>query len=237
MPMSQRTLTRCSVAALAAAVVLMSVAPAMVQSDSILIPLDKYTTPKAKSLGLTYRTRLIQFYEQIYNCMPWVSVHPNGIGFPRRKGDDTDYRYLSVWIAVDQQDDGTFAALPQDRRVSAMFSRYGMDMLRRMTALKDVAADANLDGFSVVLSWLKPGTANKAGVQPVNETLALFVDKATLQDFLAKRLPAVEFTDRAKFTLYDGQDPVGRVPLEVWEDSFNATYKIENYEPPKGQKC
>src|SRR5712692_1422054 len=152
MPMSQRTLTR------------WSVAPAMVQSDSILIPLDKYTTPKAKSLGLTYRTRLIQFYEQIYNCMPWVSVHPNGIGFPRRKGDDTDYRYLSVWIAVDQQDDGTFAALPQDRRVSAMFSRYGMDMLRRMTALKDVAADANIAGFYVVLSWLKPGTANKAGV-------------------------------------------------------------------------
>ncbi|SRR6266545_3043202 len=236
MPMSPRTFTRCS-AALAAALVLMSVAPALAQSDSALIPLDKYTTPKAKSLAQTYRTRLIQFYEQIYNCMPWVSVRPNGIGFPRRKGDDTDYRYLSVWISVDQSDDGSFAALPQDRRVSAMFSRYGVDMLRRMTALKDVASDANLDGFSVVLSWLKPGTANKAGVQPVNETLALFVDKATLQDFLAKRLPAAEFANRAKFTLYDGLDPVGRVPLEVWEDSFNSTYKLENYEPPKGQKC
>lgn len=234
MPMSQRTLMRCSAAALAAAVVLMSAAPVMAQSDSALIPLDKYTTQKAKTLGLTYRTRLLQFYEQIYNCMPWVSVRPNGIGFPRRKGDDTDYRYLSVWISVDQSDDGSFAALPQDRRVSAMFSRYGVDMLRRMTALKDVASDVNLDGFSVVLSWLKPGTAN---IQPVNETLALFVDKATLQDFLAKRLPAAEFANRAKFTLYDGQDPVGRVPLEVWEDSFNSTYKLENYEPPKGHKC
>ncbi|HEY6009258.1 MAG TPA: hypothetical protein VIU40_13110 [Geobacteraceae bacterium] len=235
--MRPRTVTRCLVAALAAAVFLMSVAPAMAQSDGALIPLDKYTTPKAKMLGQTYRTRLIQFYEQIYHCMPWVSVAPNRIGFPRRKGDDTDDRYLSVWIAVDQRDDGTFAALSQERRTSAMFSRYGMDMLRRMTALKDVAADANLDGFSVVLSWLKPGTSDKAGVQPVNETLALFVDKATLQDFLAKRLPATEFASRAKFTLYDGLDPVGRVPLEVWEDSFNATYKIENYEPPKGQKC
>jgi hypothetical protein len=235
--MSQRTLMRRSAAALAAAFVLSSVGPALAQSDSALIPLDKYTTPKAKSLAQTYKTRLIQFYDQIYNCMPWVSVHPNGIGFPRRKGDDTDYRYLSVWISVDQQDDGTFAALPQDRRMSAMFSRYGVDMLRRMTALKDVASDANLDGFSVVLSWLKPSTANKAGVQPVNETLALFVDKATLQDFLAKKLPPSEFANRAKFTLYDGLDPVGRVPLEVWEDSFNSTYKLENYEPPKGQKC
>jgi hypothetical protein len=235
--MSQRTLMRRSAAALAAALVLSSVGPALAQSDSALIPLDKYTTPKAKSLAQTYKSRLIQFYDQIYNCMPWVSVHPNGIGFPRRKGDDTDYRYLSVWISVDQQDDGTFAALPQDRRVSAMFSRYGVDMLRRMTALKDVASDANLDGFSVVLSWLKPSTANKAGVQPVNETFALFVDKATLLDFLAKKLPASEFANRARFTLFDGVDPVGRVPLEVWEDSFNSTYKLENYEPPKGQKC
>ncbi len=237
MPICQRTLTRCGVAALAAALILSSVGPALAQSDSALIPLDKYTTPKAKTLGLTYRTRLIQFYEQIYNCMPWVSVRPNGIGFPSRKGDDTDYRYLSVWIWVDQEDDGSFAALPQDHRVSAMFSRYGVDMLRRLTALTDVASDANLDGFSVVVSWFKPGTGDKPGVRPVNETVAFFVDKATLQDFLAKRLPAAEFTNRAKFSVFDGQDPVGRVPLEVRDDSFNSTYKVQNYEPPKGKKC
>jgi hypothetical protein len=235
--MTRTALMRASAVALAAVFLLASVAPAPAQSDDALIPLEKYTTPKAKTLATTYKARLIQFYEQIYNCMPWVSVVKNGIGFPRRKGDDTDYRYLSVWIQVDQQDDGSFAALAQDRRVSAMFSRYGVDMLRRLTALTDVASDANLDGFSVVLSWLKPGTGNKPGVQPVNETLALFVDKATLLEFLAKRLPAAEFTNRAKFSVFDGQDAIGRVPLEVWEDSFNSTYKIQNYEPPKGHKC
>lgn len=235
--MNRNSMRRCSAAALAAALVLASVAPALAQSDDALIPFEKYTTGKAKTLAQAYKARLVQFYEQIYNCMPWVSVVKNGIGFPRRKGDDTDYRYLSVWISVDQQDDGTFAALPQDRRVSAMFSRYGVDMLRRMTALTDIASDANLDGFSVVLSWLKPGTGNKPGAQPVSETLALFVDKATLQDFLSKKLPAAEFANRAKFTVFDGQDAVGRVPLEVWEDSFNSTYKIQNYEPPTGQKC
>ena len=50
-------------------------------------------------------------------------------------------------------------------------------------------------------------------------------------------MSAEEFTSRAKFTLFDGQDPVGRVPIEVWEDSFNSTYKVTNYEPPKGVSC
>ena len=27
---------------------------------------------------------------------------------------------------------------------------------------------------------------------------------------------------------------MGRVPIEVWEDTFNSTYKVTNYEPPKG---
>ncbi len=228
---------RCFAAALALALMLAWTAPGLAGPDDYLMPIERYTSAKAKTLASTYKSQLVQFYEQIYNCMPWVSVHPNGIGFPRRKGDETDYRYLSVWISVDQQDDGAFGALPRERRVSAMFSRYGVDMLRRLTALSPIAGDSNLDGFSVVLSWLKPGTDNKPGVQPVKETLALFVDKSTLQAFLSKNLPASEFADRAKFMVYDGQDPVGRVPLEVWEDSFNTTYKLDNYEPPKGSKC
>ena len=53
-------------------------------------------------------------------------------------------------------------------------------------------------------------------------------------------VPASTFsrpTTRAKFTLFDGLDPVGRVPLEVWEDTFNSTFKVANYEPPKGVQC
>ena len=96
--------------------------------------------------------------------------------------------------------------------------------------------DADVTGLSVVMSWLKPGTS-RPGKQAVNETFALFVDKATLVDFLAKRVPPAEFTSRAKFTLFDGLESVGRVPLEVWEDSFNSTFKVANYEPPKGVQC
>ena len=136
--------------------------------------------------------------EEIYHCMPWVGVQKAGIGFRQPKGAVEDDRYLSVWIMIDQDEDARFAALPAERRASAMFSRYGTDLLRRMAALQPLVADPNVQGFSVVLSWLKPGTGGGA-VQPVNETLALFVDKQTTLGFLAKRVPAGEFTRRAKF--------------------------------------
>jgi hypothetical protein len=201
-----------------------------------LMPIEQYTTAKARGLANAHRLRLIEFSEQIYNCMPWLAVYPGRLGFPKYKDSADDDRYLSMWIWVDQRENADFAAVPQERRASAMFSRYGVDMLRRMAALSDVVHDSNLAGLSVVLSWLKPGTS-RPGKQPVNETLALFVDKATAADFLAKRVGAEEFVSRAKFNLFDGESLVGRVPLEVWEDSFNTTYKVTNYDPPKGAKC
>lgn len=204
--------------------------------EDALMPIEKYTTPKGKSLAVAHRASLLQFSEQLYDCMPWLSVYPGGLGFPRARDSQIDDRYLSTWVFVDQREDPTFAALSQDRRVSAMFSRYGVDMLRRMAELPDIVGDGDVAGLSVVLSWLKPGT-NHPGKQAVNETFALFVDKATLLDFLAKRLSPGQFASQAKFTLFDGLDRVGRVPLEVWEDSFNSTYKVANYEPPKGARC
>ena len=52
-----------------------------------------------------------------------------------------------------------FAALPQARRMSAMFSRFGMDSCAGWSAPpRTWSADADVHGFSVVVSWLKPGT-------------------------------------------------------------------------------
>jgi hypothetical protein len=204
--------------------------------EDALMPIEKYTTTKGRSLASVHRTQLLQFSEQIYNCLPWLWVRTGGLGFPRERESGTDDRYLSTWIFVDQREDPVFAALPRERRVSAMFSRYGVDMLRRMAALPDIMHDHDVAGLSVVLSWLKPGTGRPGG-QAVNETFALFIDKGALVDFLAKRMSPEEFTSRAKFTLFDGEDRVGRVPIEVWEDSFNSTYRAANYEPPKGAAC
>ena len=88
----------------------------------------------------------------------------------------------------------------------------------------------------MVLSWLKPGIIGPDKA-PITETLALFVDKTSLGDFFAKRLPASDFISRATFNVFDGRDLVGRLPLDVWEDNFNSTFKLKNYELAKGKKC
>jgi hypothetical protein len=209
--------------------------PAPAAADDAIMSIDQYKTVKARNLATAHQPLLKQMREEIYYCMPWVGVQKAGIGFRQPKGAVEDDRYLSVWIVIDQEEDARFSALPAERRASAMFSRYGMDLLRRMAALQPVVADPNVQGFSVVLSWLKPGTGG--AVQPVNETLALFTDKQTALGFLAKRVSAGEFTRRAKFSVFDGTQEMGRLPLEVWEDSFVRTYKVANYEAPKGQRC
>ncbi len=210
------------------------VAPSLATPEDSITPVEQYNTSKAKTLASTYKTQLVRFYEHVYWCLPWLGVLKNGIGFRQPKGVAADDRYLSVWVAIDQTDDGSFAAMPQERRVSAMFSRYGVDLLRRLTAMTSVSSDTDVTGYSVVLSWPKPGVPAN---QPVTETLALFVDKSSLMDFFGKRLQPAEFANRAKFSVFDGKDPVAPVKLDIWEDSFNSTYKLKNYEAPKEAKC
>ena len=218
-----------------AALALIFFIPVPAAADDAIMAIDQYKTAKARTLATTYQPVLKQVREEIYHCMPWVGVQKAGIGFRQPKGAVEDDRYLSVWIVIDQEEDARFSALPAERRASAMFSRYGTDLLRRMASHQALVADPNVQGFSVVLSWLKPGTGG--AVQPVNETLAFFIDKQTTMSYLARRVAASELTRRAKFSLFDGVQDMGRMPLEVWEDSFVRTYKVSNYEAPKGQKC
>ena len=225
---------RWQAAALAAVLLLLPVTPGVAAPEDAVTPVEQYNTSKAKALASTYKTQLVRFYEHVYYCLPWLGVTKNGIGFRQPKGVEADDRYLSVWVSVDQTDDGAFGAMSRERRVSAMFSRYGVDLLRRMTAMTGVAADVNLTGFSVVLSWPRPGAPPN---QPVSETLALFVDKLSLGEFLAKRLQPGEFARRARFSVFDGREPVGPLRLDVWEDTFNSTYKLKNYEAPKEARC
>jgi hypothetical protein len=205
--------------------------------EEVVMALDRYNTAKARTLATTYRPQLVQFYEHIYYCWPWVDLQKNGIGFRTPKWATADERFLSVWIWIDQGgDDGQFGSVPRERRASAMLSRYGPELLRRMSGLKGVARDGNVEGFGVILSWTKPGTGT-LGTQAVNETLALFIDRATTLDFLTKKVPSAEFLNRARFVVFDGKDELGRLPLEVWDDPFLSTFKLKNYEPPKNQNC
>jgi hypothetical protein len=229
-------MSRWGVAVFAAVLLLGPAGPSGANPEDAITPVEQYSTAKAKSLAVTYKAQLVQFSDDVYHCLPWLGVMKDGIGFRQPKGAESDDRYLSVWISIDQSDDGQFGRLPLERRVSAMFSRYGVDMLKRMTRLTGINADADVHGFSVVLSWLKPGIMGP-DKPPITETLALFVDKTSLREFLAKRSPASEFINRAKFNVFEGRDAVGRLPLDVWEDNFNSTFRLKNYELAKGKRC
>ena len=59
----------------------------------------------------------------------------------------------------------------------------------------------------------------------------------TTRAFLGNALPASDWVDKMKIYFYDGKSEMGRLPLEVWEDNFIATYKVPNYEVQKGVTC
>lgn len=199
-----------------------------------LIPLERYTTAKGQGLARAHQERLYKYAEHVWGCLPWLDVQKQSIGFQRPKGAAGDDRYFSTWILIPQAENPQFAAQPQNRRMSAMFSRYGVDLLRRMAGVHDVLADSNVQGFSLVLSWLKPGTARS---QPVNESLAAFIDKATGLEYLERRIPHSDFARRIRVLGFDGQIDLGPQTLEIWDDDFAATFKLPNYEPPADVTC
>jgi hypothetical protein len=204
--------------------------------DDAIGGLDQYNSQKARTLASTYHPQLVSLYEGIYHCLPWVDIQKRGIGFRKPRWAQEDDRYLAAWIIIDQKDDGHFGNFPKERRASAMFSRYGVELLRRMVALPGVAADPAVQGYGVVLSWTKPGT-DKPGAQPVNESLVFWVDKQVAQAYLAHRVASTELTARARHTYFDGTEEHGRLPLEVWEDNFARTFQIKDYQLAKGVTC
>lgn len=199
-----------------------------------LLPVEKHTTAKARALASKYRPQLLQFSEYVYHCLPYLEIR-NGLGFKRNaKESTTDDRFASLWLFVEQGDDPSFAALPPARQASAVFSRYGVPMLRRLASIQGLGSDADVHGFSVALAWVKPGSDPK---KPTLETLATFVDQASTRAFLDKSMPASDYVQRMKIYFFDGEKEMGRLPLEIWDDNFVTTYKVPNYEVQKGYSC
>ena len=197
--------------------------------EEAITSLEKYTTEKGKTLGRTFAPKLRQIYDRVYHCRPWLDVHKSGLGFTHPAGVPGDDRYLNIWVWVDQKISPEFAALSQARRASAMFSRHGVDLLRQLAADPDIFASPTLTGYSVILTWLGPNGRTAEGEKA--ETLGVFADKASVRAFLARRIGAREFVNRATIVAFDGRDPLGRLPLEIWEDNFATTYKPKDYEP------
>jgi hypothetical protein len=234
-PLEVGAVKRASFAAASTALLLLasSVGGLTAPPDEAIVGLEQYSTAKGRSLASTYQPQMRAFHDYLYHCVPWIDVHKGGIGFRSPKGAGSDERYLTVWIWVEQSQDRAFAAMSSERRASAMFSRYGVPLLRRMTTLDGVARDTNVDGFAVIVSWLKPGRPRPA----VNETLVSFVDRTTLLDFLATNLDPAEFLRRARLSFFEGTRELDRPNLDLWPDSFLETYRPSGYVPAPGSRC
>lgn len=198
-----------------------------VPPEAAIIPLDHYKSQTARSLATTYSPLLRQIYNNVYHCRPWLDVNEHGLGFRIPRGVEGDGFYLSIWVWVEQVITPEFSAMPPADRASAMFSRYGVDLLRRLSAHPELSAERELAGYSVVLSWYSPSPGAKPGTELVAETLAVSVDKTTIEGFFSRTVTPTEFADRAVVAAFDGKHGLGRLPLEIWDDSLPATFKLK----------
>jgi hypothetical protein len=210
-------------------------APAAPSDDSVL-PVEQHTSDKGRRLASTYAPALRELSAKIYHCMPWVEVKRNGIGFYKPKHLEGDVRYLSINFYIDQQPSPEFSAFSVEERASRMFSRYVGPMVRRMAAVPGLLADNGLDGFTVILEWLKQAATTASG-RPVHETIASFIGRAAAADYVNGRLQARELAARARVLGWDGETALGPLRLTSWDDDFVSTYKVANYQLAPGVSC
>jgi hypothetical protein len=203
--------------------------------DDRVLPPAQHRSEKAKSLAARHARALRELNAEVYHCMPWLEVARYSIGFfkPRQAGEDQ--RYLSIRVYVEQEPSPQFASLTVEERASAMFSRYVGPLLRRMTRSAGVANDDSIDGFNVIVEWLKQTPAR--GARPVHETIAVFIEKVDVEQYLAGRTTAPELATRARVLGWDGETALGALRLSAWDDDFVATYKVKNYQVPASVTC
>ena len=224
------------VAALVLACVMSAGRAAAAPPEDRLLPVELYTSDKARTLGATHREALRALNAGVYHCMPWVEIQKHSIGFFKPKHATVDDRYLAIRIYIEQDPSTEFARFRVEERASAMFSRYVGPMLRRMTKDRAVAADATLDGFTIILEWMKQ-VPRAPGERPIHETIAVFIEKAVAVDYLAGALPITEVAAKARVLGFDGETALGPLRLAVWDDNFVSTFKVSNYVLEPGVTC
>ena len=205
-------------------------------SDDRVLSVDSYTSDKGRTLARTHASALQQLNAQVYHCMPWVEVQKQSIGFFKPKNATQDDRYLSIRIFVEQEPSVQFASLAVEERASSMFSRYVGPMIRRMAAYVPPASDPSLDGFTVIVEWVKQ-QATGGSERPIHETMAVFVDRATALEYLAGGMAPRDLASRSRVMAWDGTSALGALTVSAWEDNFVSTYKVQNYQLEKGVTC
>lgn len=235
--MTTRALTpRCAVLVATALLAATSVLPARAAApDDRILGLERYTSEKGRELGARYARELRDLNARIYNCMPWLEVNKEGIGFFKPKDVSRDDRYLSLNVYIEQDASPQFSDMRIEERASSMFSRYVGPLLQRMTTNPAILKDGSVDGFSVILKWVKPSTAHDG--RPVHETIAVFMDKPLAAEYLTGMTPVTQLVQRARVYGWEGESPLGTLRLAAWNDDFLSTFKVKNYQPDPGVTC
>ena len=220
------TITLCAVGSASAAA-----AP-----EDRILPAEQYTSEKARNLAITYKGAMRDFNSRIYHCLPWVEVQKGSIGFFKPKGAEGDTRYMSVRLYIEQEPSAQFSGLAIEERASSMFSRYAGPMVKRMASTPGLMNDSSVDGFTVILEWLKQGPASANG-RPIHETIAVFITKSAAREYLTGMVAPRDLAERARVMAWDGETALGPLRLSAWEDNFLATFKVKNYEVEPGVTC
>lgn len=205
------------------------------EADRIL-PVDKYTTEKARGLARAHLSALRDLNAYIYHCVPWVETEKQSIGFFKPKYLSEDDRYLSIRIFIEQDPSPVFAALDHGNRAAAMFSRYAGFLLKTMTKAPAILADPGVGGFITILEWRKQDGSERTG-RPVHETIAVYVPKPLAEAYLSGKVKIDELARRAIVLGWDGEKALGELKLPAWDDNFVYTYKIPNYKLDPEAKC
>jgi hypothetical protein len=221
---------------LAAPVLLVAGAVSSAPEEDRLLPVDRYTTEKARSLAKAHLSALRELNAYIYHCVPWVETEKQSIGFFRPKHIVEDERYLAIRIFIEQDPSPEWAALEPQNRAAAMFSRYTGFLLRMMTKDPKILADPEVGGFIAILEWRKQDGSERTG-RPVHETIAVYVPKPLAQDYLSGKIKIDELARRARVLGWDGERALGELKLPAWEDNFVHTYKVPNYKFDPEAKC
>lgn len=205
-------------------------------SEDRVLSVESYTSEKGKALARAHANALRDLNAQIYHCMPWVEVQKQSIGFFKPKNATQDDRYPSIRIFVEQEPSPQFAGLAVEERASSMFSRYVGPLIRRMATYVPPANNSALDGFTVIVEWLKQHAAG-GSERPIHETMAVFVDRDTALEYLAGNMTPRDLAGRARVMAWDGTNALGALTVSAWEDNFVSTYKVQNYQLEKGVTC
>jgi hypothetical protein len=204
--------------------------------DDRVLPPELHQTEKGRTLAVKHVRALRDLNAEIYHCMPWLEVQKHSIGFYKPRHLSSDSRYLSIRVYIEQDASPQFASLSMEQRAAAMFSRYVGPLLRRMTRHAGVRNDDTIDGFTTILEWRKQAV-RAANERPVHETIAVFVEKVDVEEYLSGLLAIPDLAAKARVLGFTGETALGNLSLAAWDDDFVSTYRVKNYEPAPGVTC